>query len=135
MQALRSHLNLITRPPDTAHGRKRMCTHSTEAFTCTHTRASTYSQKLNHIIAAQIINDIIFGCSVYTAGQLDARGNKEEGRERERERERGRNKESMYEKKEKGVDEKIWQTTERGKERVEMERWYRKREIVGVGEA
>ena len=60
---------------------------------------------------------------------------RKEGRERERERERGRNKESMYEKKEKGVDEKIWQTTERGKERVEMERWYRKREIVGMGEA
>lgn len=89
MQALRSHLNLIKWPPDTTHGCECMCTHSTEAFTCTHTRASTRSQRLNHIISAQIINDIIFGCSIYTAGQLDARGNKEEGREREKERARG----------------------------------------------
>lgn len=38
---------------------------------------------LNHIISTQIINDIIFGCSLYNVGQLDARGNKEGVRETE----------------------------------------------------
>lgn len=45
-----------------------------------------HTQRLNHIISTQIINDIIFGCSVYNAGQLDARGNKVGVRERQNRR-------------------------------------------------
>ena len=46
----------------------------------THTHTHTHTKRLNHIISAQIINDIIFDWSNY-AGQLDARGNKEKERE------------------------------------------------------
>lgn len=51
----------------------------TEKQICTH--AQKHTEKLNHIISAQIINDIIFGCSLYNVGQLDARGNEEGVRE------------------------------------------------------
>lgn len=57
-------------------------THS-ETWACTHGPAETQREKLNHIISAQIINDIIFGCSLYNVGQLDAGGNEEGVRLRE----------------------------------------------------
>ncbi len=80
--ALRSHLNLIIWPPDTTHNHKYMCTHSPGIHA--HIHKGAHTQKLNHIIATQIINDIIFGYSIYNAGQLDARSNKEGVRERDR---------------------------------------------------
>lgn len=86
MQPLQPHQNLIMWPPDAKHIRKHMYTHSVRrSHAHPQGHAHTLTQRLNHIISAQIINDIIFGCSIYNVGQLDARGNKEGVTEQENE--------------------------------------------------
>ena len=88
----------------------------------------THRDTLNHIISTQIINDIIFGGSLGNTGQLDASGNKEG----ERERIKDRNKERPNGKK---SDRPQREKVKGRKERVEMERKYRNKEVVGGREA
>lgn len=69
-------------------------------------------EKLNHIISSQIINDIIFSCSSYNIGLLDAGGNEEgvrlrEGGGREREQRKLQKNRACV------VDERIQSTTKR----------------------
>lgn len=69
-------------------------------------------EKLNHIISSQIINDIIFSCSSYNIGLLDAGGNEEGVRLREaggREREQRK----LQKNRVCAVDERIQRTTKR----------------------
>lgn len=78
-------------------------------YTHTHTHSMHRDRERNHIISPQIINEIIFGCSLRNVSQLDARGNKE------RETEKNCNKEKCMKERVYGVDETIWKTTEKGK--------------------